>query len=139
MNAQEIIVATSDMLHRWPEVDQFALIGSALYLPEQAQDVDFAIMLKRPLLAHDMLTELEKEGWKMCGEYDTQEGLWYSVRKGDVNLMFTHHRPFYDGYVRAMEVCKYFKLGNKDDRIAVCAMVRDGKPAADFMEPDPFL
>ncbi len=76
------------------------------------------------------LSELIMQGWDHCGEeYDTQHGTWGAVRRGDINLMVTHNRVFFDGYKRAMEVCKVLGLKRKEQRIAVCKVVRDGMSA----------
>lgn len=106
-----------------------ALIGSALYLPaEKCADVDFAVMLTdgndamqwcSALMSHD-------QTWSACGDYDSDSGTWFSVRRGDLNLMVTHDRAFYDRYLTAMEVCKALRLEKKEHRIAVCRIVRDG-------------
>jgi hypothetical protein len=107
-----------------------ALIGSALYLPaDVVGDVDFAILLAEGSNAMDWTigwTQAEPE-WQACGEYDTSLGEWCAVRRGNPNIM--HSRAFFDGYKLAMEVCKVLRLERKEDRVAVCKVVRDGLPA----------
>ena len=116
------------------DIDDFALIGSALYRPD-AKDVDFAVMLRSGREAMPTADRLCMGfGFEHCGEYDGAGGFWCSLRRGKLNLMLTHSRKFYDGYRTAMEVCKVLNVDRKDDRIAVCKVVRDGL-TADLVRP----
>lgn len=54
-----------------------------------------------------------------------------AVRRENINLMVSHDPKFFADYKTAMEVCKALKLKHKEDRIAVCQIVRDGKKAED--------
>lgn len=120
-----------------PDVIDSALIGSAAYLPaELVQDVDFAVLVK----AQDAVEYAGFLGpeWPLCGDYDTQAGEWCAVRRGNLNLMLTTNRGFFERYRTAMEVCKALGLKSKQHRIAVCAIVRDGK-TADQLIPLPPL
>jgi len=109
-------------LHR--EVKEFALIGSAAYMPEQANDVDFALLIDAdvPTFASEM------GGFERCGDYDQGyiDGQWTAMRRGNLNLMITADVDWYRKYIQAMQVCKYLKIADKIDRIAVCKIVRDG-------------
>lgn len=126
------IAAGVEFLRARADVAEFALIGSAMYRADAA-DVDFAVMLHEGNEAMEALTALcdSALGFEPCGQYDTQLGEWGSVRRGNLNLMVTHSRKFFDGYKTAMEVCKVLDLADKFDRIAVCAIVRDGRSASD--------
>lgn len=141
MQAGEVTKAVIDgtsMLFTWGDVQEFALIGSAMYLPpEKVADVDFVVLLKPGREAMEYLSSLSGDGWQPCGDYDTEGGLWGAVRRGDLNLMVTHDRAFYDGYKLAMEVCKVLRLENKDHRIAVCRVVRDRKSADQVLSSMP--
>lgn len=129
MDLNEEIRQARAIIAALPDVVDSALIGSASYLPaEMVEDVDFAVLLdgtKRHAgeYTNDMA---ERDGWRLCGEYDTDHGLWFAVRKGNHNFMVTHDRGFFDRYRTAMEVCKHLKLQSKADRIGVCKIVRDG-------------
>lgn len=123
-------------------VFDYAMVGSALYLPGSAHDIDFAVMLAEGTGATELATELTQEypnPWFACGEYDADAGTWCSVRRGNLNLMLTHDRAFFDGYVKAMEVCKVLRLESKDQRIAVCKVVRDGLSADEVFNLMPQL
>lgn len=139
MHSEELhqaVVEGTSLLQAAPNVEAFALIGSALYLPaDQVNDVDFAVLLKPGTLAFEHLARMTTSGdWKPCGEYDTTgSDAWGAVRKGNLNLMVTHDRVFFDGYKMAMEVCRVLNLTRKEDRIAVCRVVRDRVPAADIL------
>jgi hypothetical protein len=117
-------------LRELPEVSEFSLIGSAMYLPAEAvNDVDFAVLLKDGQQAIGYIGTLEAQGWEWCGDYDGVGGTWGAVRRENLNLMVTHDRQWYEDYKLAMEVCKVLRLENKEDRIAVCRVVRDKLPA----------
>lgn len=109
-------------------VQEFSLIGSALYMPD-ANDVDFAVRIDPSMNAVDFASKLHNDGWGNCGEYDGVGGIWAAIRRENLNLMVTHDADFYAGYVTAMEVCKALGLRNKHERIAVCQIVRDKKTA----------
>lgn len=106
------------------------LIGSAAYLPEQAQDVDFAVLIHNLLDPLKYVDALHESGWGKCSDYDTSTAAcWSAVHNGNLNFMITSSPDFFANYVKAMEVCKALKLTEKADRIAVCQIVRDGKKA----------
>jgi hypothetical protein len=68
---------------------------------------------------------VREHSFEPCGDYDAEAGTWFAVRRGNLNLMVTHDRRWYEDYLLAMEVCKVLRLEHKDDRIAVCRVVRD--------------
>lgn len=129
-------IAAEAFLRERPNVDKFALIGSAMYLPaEQVGDVDFAVLLKPGNDASLVCVELGRDyGFEPCGDYDADAGRWFAMRRDNLNLMVTHDPQWYADYLLAMEVCKVLRLQHKDDRIAVCRVVRD-KLAADVVRP----
>lgn len=104
------------------------LIGSASYMPEKANDVDFAVLLDHDCMAYAAeLMTIPNGQWIACGDYDSDKGLWCAIRRGYLNLMLTHDVGFYERYLTATEVCKALRLEHKEDRIAVCQIVRDGR------------
>lgn len=137
MNIAEEIAAGRAVLSALQGVADSALVGSAMYMPENAVgDVDFAVMLVEGNHAIDWSNALiaYDPTWQACSEYDSASGTWYSLRRENLNLMVTHDRAFFDGYRLAMEVCKVLRLERKEDRIAVCQVVRDRLPA-DVVRP----
>lgn len=134
MNVIREIADGAEVLARLPSVAAFALIGSAAYLPNPA-DVDFAVLLNLPasVSSGDYFDDhLKPLGFRACsGEYGAMgDGDWYAVRRGNLNLMVSTSETFYGGYIKAIEVCKLLNLTDKQDRIDVCQIVRDGLPAS---------
>lgn len=119
------------------EVAQIELIGSATYMTDH-KDIDLAVYCGSAYAAEQLNLDLTTDGgkWKMCSEnYDRmkEQNYWFSVRMGVFNLMVTWKREFFTDYILAMEVCKVLHLTSKEDRIAVCQVVRDRRPAADIL------
>lgn len=135
MNIQEEIKIGEDLINTLWNVRDHALIGSAMYM-EDAKDVDFAILIEGDAI--DYTIRLHDNGWGICGDYCTGTGNWAAVRKGNINFMITHSSKFFEGYKTAMEVCKALKLADKNDRIMVCQIVRDGHSAEMALSHRPF-
>lgn len=127
---QEIVDADA-YIQKLPGVIDCALIGSALYLPETANDLDFAVLLWPNKTPAEFCATLCNQGFSSCSKYAHMpvESDWLSVRNGMLNLMVTADREFFDGYVTAMQVCLALHLTEKRDRILVCKIVRDGMTA----------
>jgi hypothetical protein len=115
-----------------PGVLQSVIVGSAAYLPT-ANDVDFLLLIGGSESPTDYVERLEADGWEQCGEYEGDESIWNATRLGNLNLLVTNNRQFYDGFKRALEVCKALRLTSRDDRVAVHQIVRDGLTAADVV------
>mgnify|MGYP001236544418 CR=1 FL=1 len=131
-NLQATIDEGNAFLCTLSSVAAWRLIGSAQYLPaDQVNDVDFAVLLQSELDPARYATNLQDTGWGKCSEYDQTTGLWFAVRRGDLNLMLTSDPGFYEKYLLAMEVCQGLRLAEKAQRVAVCAIVRDGLSAAE--------
>jgi hypothetical protein len=69
MDTKAEIDAGEALIPTLPNVLDFALIGSASYLPE-AGDVDFAVLIDPALNAVDYTGQMVQDGWGNCGEYD---------------------------------------------------------------------
>lgn len=128
IDIQAEIAAGRELIAKLPAVKDFALIGSASYRPDP-HDVDFAILIDPAHNAVEYCTTLINDGWGNCGDYDGVGGIWAAVRRENLNLMVSHDPVFFERYKVAMEVCKALRLEHKEDRVAVCAIVRDGKTA----------
>lgn len=135
------LMGISWYLGEMPDVCNFELIGSALYLPDP-KDLDIAVLLRQPSMFETFTCFTFEErltnwdGWKSCSEYEVgaKFGDWCSVRRGNVNLMLTQSKEFFNGYVSAMEVCKALNLQTKYERVIVCMIVRDGLSALEAIE-----
>lgn len=128
IDIQAEIKAGEALIQTLPAVKDFALIGSASYRPDP-HDVDFAVLIDPAHNAVDYCGQLVNDGWGNCGDYDGVGGTWAAVRRENLNMMVTHDPKFFTDYKTAMEVCKALRLEHKEDRIAVCQIVRDGKTA----------
>lgn len=109
----------------------WALVGSAAWMPDPA-DIDFIVRIENPVGLYSYLTSL---GWQDCdkiGVYEMQ-GEWMAVRKGNINLLLTADRDWMTRMIQATEVCKYLRLTDKSQRVAVNQIIRDGKLADDFL------
>lgn len=132
MDTKAEIAAGEALIQTLPDVLDFALIGSASYLPN-AVDVDFAVLINPSLNVVDYTDAMLQNGWRNCGEYDSVDGIWTAVRRNNLNLMVMHDPKYFTDFKTAMEVCKALHLIHKQDRIAVCQIVRDGKKADEVM------
>lgn len=128
----ETVRDTSMMLADHTDVVDFQLVGSACFDEENAQDVDFLV-----LVGGSRFEEVGRwcfgSQWELCaGEYDVEEpGIWGALRKGNANLIVTIDRAWYERAALANEVCVALKLKDKGDRIVVYRVVRDGYDAED--------
>lgn len=138
IDIQAEIKAGEALIQTLSAVKDFALIGSATYCANP-HDVDFAVLIDPTENAVDYTTRMQHDGWGNCGEYDGVGGIWAAVRRENLNLMVTHCPTFFDRYKVAMEVCKALRLEHKEDRIAVCQIVRDGKTADQVRTHGPHL
>lgn len=109
-------------------VAEFSLIGSSMYLPD-AEDIDYLVLVNDGRCGVDYARDLLGMGFQSCGDYDTEGGTWYAVRRERLNIVVTSDPEFYQRFKRAMEVCKALHLTEKNERVAVCRIVRDGVDA----------
>ena len=72
-------------------------------------------------------------GWTLSSgnveEYEQDEDYsdtWYACRKDQFNAMVTNDIGWYEGAVRATEVCKARNVLDKEDRKAIFRFMRDG-------------
>ncbi len=87
--------------------------------------------------ANRLAYELISNGWMTCSSYEVTDkpgdSSFEAVRLGNLNLIITSDLQFYTDYITAMEVCKALHLVHREDRIAVCQIVRDGRTAAEVL------
>ena len=57
-------------------------------------------------------------------EYD--DAKFYSLRQGRVNILVCADKEYYEKFLLAAEVCKGLQLKDRDDRVLVHKIVRDG-------------
>lgn len=117
-----------------PNVLNRALIGSAGYLPGQARDIDFLLLIEGAT-ATEYLAQLGEAGFTHCapGLYPDDE--WGATRREDLNLIVTHDPEFFKCRLRAYEVCKYLRIEDRPTRVAIHEIVGDGKSADEIATP----
>ena len=126
-NIKPEIINGEAFLRDMPKVAAYSLIGSAMYLPAEAcNDVDFLVLVRDGEYLESVTNLIQNHDFQPCGEqYECATGTWGAARRGNLNLIVTHDKAFYDAYKLAMEVCQALRLTNKLDRIAACKVIRD--------------
>lgn len=133
--------ATAVMLNTDPTVMMFDIVGSGLYMIDP-KDIDFVVLVEAESaltwlpqidikwdgpIPENGKTSKEDRDWQNCGEvYDDQNHLWRAIRKGDVNLLVTTDRAWFDGCSMAAAVCAALNLQSKADRVRVHRVIREG-------------
>lgn len=109
------------------------LVGSS-YILGSGEDIDCLLLVSNLQSATEsaQLCGYEKEGGE---SYDTST--FYSLRKGDLNILLTEDLSFYSGFKASADVCRFLKVANKPDRIAVHRRLMDGEQFP-FEEQDGF-
>jgi len=101
------------------------LVGSE-YVFGEGKDTDVLWLTKDAVAARTYLIE---HGYD-C-ESDTRpeynDAKFYSLRQGRVNILVCADEEYYDLTLRAVEVCKYLQLADRDQRVMVHKIVRDGE------------
>lgn len=129
MNLLREIVAASSEFAECKHIKEFDLVGSAVYHPEP-KDIDFLVLIEDEdvLSAARYLPGMQSWTTK-TGEYDDEDGKWGSFRAGNINVILTVDKGWYDRAKLANEVCHALKLMDKGDRIVVYRVIRDGYTA----------
>lgn len=133
INVDKEIAAGRAMLAKLPGAVDFAVVGSAAYC-QKPHDVDFVVLVASRSRLADLAKALCGSGWRDCGAYGIGGRVgdcWHTVRRGNLNLILTDSRRFFDGFVLSTEVCKVLRLESREDRVAVHDVVRDRKPASE--------
>lgn len=104
-----------------------ALIGSQ-YIQGVGNDVDVLVLV---YARNQAVTVLEHAGYAIEGEPSSggPGDEFESLRRGEVNVLVTEDRAFYEKWIRAAEVCKYVhgRYGHchKDDRVKIHQLIMD--------------
>jgi hypothetical protein len=112
-------------------------VGSRVTCNPPPTDTDEDILI----LTDNMPTiqrALKKDGWDGTEMYISDDGTsttgdFYSMRKGEINLIITQEKEFYDKFTLASFVCKTLNVMAKKDRITVFQAILyskkvEGKP-----------
>lgn len=105
------------------------IVGST-YILGAGKDIDVLVLCENK---HDTLnvSGVVNSGWALETDEKYEGSEFFSIRKGDVNLLLTDDEEFFDGFAMAAEVCKYLKLADRAQRVAVHRIIRDGFDAED--------
>lgn len=72
------------------------------------------------------LIKLKADGWELCTENEYDEDTFTALRKGSYNLILLFTSEDYFTHVQTTELAKRFNLTNKQDRIDLFELVRNG-------------
>jgi hypothetical protein len=75
----------------------------------------------------DTIGELMANGWTPCTGQEYEDDDFYALRKGVYNLIILFKPSDYETHVQTTELAKRFNLTNKQDRIDLFELVRNGR------------
>jgi hypothetical protein len=67
------------------------------------------------------------DGWTPCAGQEYEDDEFYALRKGAYNLIMLFKPSDYTTHVQTTELAKRFNLTNKQDRIDLFELVRNGQ------------
>ena len=117
-------------IERIPGHLKHRLVGST-YILGAGNDKDYMILVSNFREASkyvSLSTQFE-------ADKDYDDDRFASYRYGDVNWIVTSNPARYEATLVAAEVCKFLKVGSRDDRIAVHRIIRDGATAENWNDP----
>lgn len=120
-------------------VKAFSPTGSRVICTPPPTDTDEDWICFHPQHSKAMVA-LESNGFRSEGNPQfytgNDRGSFRSLRKGEVNLILTDEREFYDLFVSATELARRFNLTRKSDRIALFQVVLYGVKAHDLVSEE---
>lgn len=128
------LLSVSPELHE--SVKSAALVGST-YIYGQGVDIDVLVLVD----SEHLISSWQHPEWKYGGSTPKSGDGWGSWKKGEVNLLLTHSEDYFNKWLTAADVCKYLFhkrsiVLSKEERIAVHAMIMDGKEFCDYVDND---
>lgn len=97
--------------------------GSTYTLGVRGKDIDVIVLVDD---LFDTVEHFEAAGFTPdlddVGGYDAPQFL--SLRQRDLNVIVTDDHTFYDGSVYAAEVCRHFKVPDRETRVEVHKLMR---------------
>jgi hypothetical protein len=100
-------------------------VGS-VYCFGEGKDFDVCVLVKEYLRACDYLKSIDFQEDEPENYAPAEQQAFTSFRSGDVNILITDSEKFITGFKRAMDVCRVLDVRDRDLRILVCKIVRDG-------------
>lgn len=105
-----------------------AAVGST-YILGQGADIDILVLVPNRF---QFANRMEKDGWVLEGAAHYPDNDFTSVRQGKYNVLITSDASWFARFKTAAEVCKALRLEDKEQRILVHSIVRDGMSAEGF-------
>lgn len=105
------------------KIEEAHLVGSTYILGEGA-DIDVLVLTAMPL--QEAIRIAEEEDFTPDVDEVYTDAPFLSMRNGDVNLILTEDDGLVHRFVAAARVCRLLKVQDKDLRIALHQIIRDG-------------
>lgn len=97
--------------------------------PVTDTDIDFVIC-SNPDRFEDLVVNLEKQGYRQSNldeeEYELNGEGFYCCRKGNINLIVTENKEFFQKWVEGTQLAKKMNLLKKEDRVTLFQYVLYG-------------
>lgn len=135
MVTDEDIAFAKAEAQRVPGYMSHDLVGSAYtYQQESANDVDILVWVADMEKAAEWVGD---NGYRaMAGRTDYQElETTRPVKKGKVNLLMSTDIAWINRFRAAAEVCRYLQIPDRQVRIIIHKIVRDGARSDQYREP----
>lgn len=90
--------------------------------PVDNTDVDWLVLFESKTLLIDNINNMMSFGWRVSGDYplDTSPTqMWYSLKKGNLNLIVTYSSDRFLRFVAAAALCKAENFTDKNQRIMI--------------------
>ena len=98
------------------------VVGST-YVFGEGNDKDVLVLVENAIQARNHALE---RGWRLETTREYEGTKFYSLRRGDDNVLIVEDPEYYADFLTASEVCRYLQLADKNDRVMVHKIIRDG-------------
>jgi hypothetical protein len=112
-----------------------ALVGSAYTVGDgsQANDVDILVYVTD---LKDAVDYCHAQGFEsMDGRLGYEHEIAHPVKRDKANLLLTADRAWYLRFKAAAEVCRYLQLAEREKRVVIHKIVRDGHTSDMYRAP----
>lgn len=111
-------VETEDLIRKLDPVEWMP-VGSRVTCDPAPTDTDIDVLVRVKIRRPDAVAALGFDLDSSGKHYEPSEGQFNSWRRGNLNLIVTDDREFYDRFALATHLAKAFNLLEKRDRIAL--------------------
>jgi hypothetical protein len=98
---------------------EYELVGSRITVDPPPTDTDLDVLILCEPDLDAAISACHRHGFNDDGSYKELPSCFWSVRRGDLNLILTNDKEFYDLFCLASYVCKTLNVVSKKDRITV--------------------